>query len=390
MAGKEIKSGISADRLVSLEKDTLANLLAEHARQDPELYAHLLQLLDQVKLAKTSDSGPAAGSEEQSHFVGNSPAMLEVFSLIRRFAVADAPVLIRGETGTGKELAALALHERSPRAKKAFVAINCAALPPTLIGSELFGHEKGSFTGATQRKTGRIESAEGGTLFLDEIGDLPLETQGHFLRFLQEGTIDRIGGKRSLSVDVRVIAATHINLEQAVQENRFRDDLYYRLNGLTLQIPPLRDRGADVPLLATYFLRRCSHEMHSAVRGLNDSALAAIEKYHWPGNVRELISCVRRAVLMAEGTWITESDLDLPELMSPKSYAVDSGKEKVIPRYRRNGSPDEERQRVLRALENAGYNISQAARDLRISRVTLYSRMKEFKIDSSARGSEED
>ena len=245
--------------------------------------------------------------------VGTSPAMLAVHAAIDKIARSEASALIQGESGTGKELVARAIHERSRRARGPFVALNCAALPPSLIGSELFGHEKGAFTGAVVRKIGRIEAANGGSLFLDEIGDLPLELQGHFLRFLQERTIDRVGGTSPIEVDVRVIAATNIDLAKAQAEGRFREDLFYRVNVLTIELPPLSRRGNDIELLARYYLERFARELRRPMLGFRDSALRAMRAYAWPGNVRELISCTQRAAVMAEGRWVTIADLGLDE-----------------------------------------------------------------------------
>src|SRR5438552_4265122 len=241
--------------------------------------------------------------------VGNSPAMLEVFEQIRRFAACDVPVLITGESGTGKELVARAIHDRSRRAAGPYVALNCAAVPATLIASELFGYEKGSFTGATGRKHGHVEHAHRGTLFLDEIGDMPIDLQGLLLRFLQEGEILRVGGRQPIKVDVRVVAATNVRLREAIAAGKLREDLYYRLNVLTIHLPPLRERDGDIEVLATYFLRQIAHELRRDVEGFTPAAMALMLGYGWPGNVRELIATIRRAVVMANGRLIELSDL---------------------------------------------------------------------------------
>ncbi|MGH7000988.1 MAG: sigma 54-interacting transcriptional regulator, partial [Stellaceae bacterium] len=239
----------------------LSKFLRELCVQDPALRKRVHDLISTGARTQAVDHTGSGGEEFSGYMVGASPAMMRTFDSIRRFAASNAPVLITGDSGTGKELVARAMHERSVWKTGPFVAINCGAIPTTLISSELFGYEKGAFTGAATRKIGRIEVAENGTVFLDEIGDLPLETQVHLLRFLQEKTIERVGSCKSIMINTRVIAATNINLRQAVAERRFREDLYYRLNVLTLALPPLRERGEDVQLLAKFFLRRFADEL---------------------------------------------------------------------------------------------------------------------------------
>ncbi|WP_287981595.1 sigma-54-dependent Fis family transcriptional regulator [Acidiphilium sp.] len=309
--------------------------------------------------AHTGGAGGRAAADRV--MVGQSPAMLRTFELIRRFAPVDAPVLITGETGTGKELAARAIHDRSNACDGRFVAINCAALPASLIASELFGYEKGAFTGAAARRVGLIEMADGGSLFLDEIGDLPLELQGHLLRFLQEGQIFRLGGREPVSVRTRVIAATHVDLHRAIEDGRFREDLFYRLNVLQIEMPPLRARDGDIELLAMVVLRSAVRELGLAIDGFSPEALAALRRHGWPGNVRELVSTVRRAAVMASGRLIEAADLALPAPREPARQRVATGPHGAI-----------DREAVLAALARCGQNRARAARELGIARVTLY------------------
>ncbi len=319
-------------------------------------------------LRQSTESDDARFSDYE--MVGESEVMKTLFTAIRKVASVDAPVLISGESGTGKELAARAVHERSIRAAGPFVAVNCGALPSTLIQSELFGHEKGAFTGADQRKIGFIEKAQGGTLFLDEMGDLPLELQTNMLRFLQEQTIERVGGREPLKVDVRIIAATNINLEQAVAERRFREDLYFRLHVLALTMPPLRERGADVELLAKFFFHKFAKEQRSVVKGFSSKALQAIRDHDWPGNVRELINRVRRAIVMTENRLIRPSDLGLDTRGMPiTGFALEQAR------------IDAEIRAIRASLKAANNNISHSARMLGISRVTLYRMMAKHNID---------
>ncbi len=311
---------------------------------------------------------PLFTDEEQ--MVGTSDCMHELFQDIRKVAQSDAPVLITGESGTGKELTARAIHERSLRTKGSFAAIDCGAIAPTLIHSELFGYEKGAFTGAGQRKIGRIEAAEFGTLFIDEIGDLPLDLQGSLLRFLQESTIQRVGGTRPITVNVRVIAATHIDLEQAVKQGRFREDLYYRLNVLRLRVPSLRERGADIDVLAQFFLLQFLNETRKSVRGYTTKARDVMRQHSWPGNIRELINRVRRAIVMCDGQWITPRDLDLDKVGIDVSTLVllEAAREKA------------ERQAIDQAIRLCSQNYSAAARMLGVSRPTLYRLLDKHRI----------
>ena len=306
--------------------------------------------------------------------VGDSPAMKNVFELIRRIARTDAPVMITGEIGTGKELAARAIHERSSRAPCPFVAINCAALPANLIASELFGYEKGAFTGAYARKLGQIEMAGDGTLFLDEVGDLPLELQGHLLRFLEERKIVRVGGHNPINVDARIISATNVDLPKAIACGHFREDLFYRLNVLTLLMPPLRARCGDIELMAAFFLRRIAVEFGRDVTSFSPDALLALRAHRWTGNVREMISAIRRAVVMGNTPTIIAEDLGLelalPHEETPPANIQLATSHSVFARPR-PGS-DSERQAVLAALANNNQNVTHAAQELGVSRITLY------------------
>lgn len=315
--------------------------------------------------ARSTDGNPPA----QYEMVGASPQMHALFRTIRKAAAVDAPVLLYGESGTGKELAARAIHERSQRTRGPFVAVNCAALPATLIHSELFGHERGSFTGAHKRSIGRIEAAAGGTVFLDEIGDLPHELQVTLLRFLQEKTIERIGGHQSIAVDVRVLAATNIHLEQAVAEGRFREDLYYRLNVLRITVPALRERESDIEILARFFFNKFRSERHTGVNGFSDAGLLAMQRHDWPGNVRELMSSVRRALLTCDGRLITPKDLGLDSRFSRRH---------IVPLEQCRDTA--EKNAIVSALWSTGNNVSQAAAELEVSRMTLYRLMEKYQI----------
>jgi Nif-specific regulatory protein len=291
--------------------------------------------------------------------VGESPRMREVYRFLARVAPTDSTVLLRGESGTGKELAARALHRGSPRADKPFVAINCAALSETLLESELFGHEKGAFTGALARKIGKLEVAHTGTVFLDEVGELPPSLQAKLLRALQEREIDRLGGTRPIRVDLRVVAATNRDLEKAIREGTFREDLYYRLNVISLTLPPLRERRDDISLLASHFAAACSRKLGRRIAGLTPEARACLLRYEWPGNVRELANAVERAVVLGEGELIRPEDL--PETVLEAAPAA-GGPLAVTPYHE---TLNRMKQRlIVDAVEQAGGNITRAAESL--------------------------
>jgi DNA-binding NtrC family response regulator len=283
---------------------------------------------------------------------------------------SESPVLIRGESGTGKELVARTLHRQSQRHARPFVAINCGAIPEHLIQSELFGHEKGAFTGAHQRKIGRIEAAHGGTLFLDEIGDLPLELQANLLRFLQEKHIERVGGSQPIPVDVRVLAATHVDLEAAIINGRFREDLYYRLNVLQVFTAPLRERHGDMAMLANHFARFYSQETGRRPRTFSEQALVAMGNHDWPGNVRELANRVRRGLVLAEGRQIESCDLGLETRQAP---SLTMG---TLEDYKDRA----ERQALCDVLQRHSNNLSLAAKVLGVSRPTFYRLLHKHQI----------
>ncbi len=328
------------------------------------LYLHGLEEENRRLIASAQDQGFHG-------ILGSSPQMQEVFSKIRKVATTDAPVLLVGESGTGKELAALAIHRLSQRRDGPFVAINCGAIPETLLESELFGHEKGAFTGAHIQRKGRVEMAGGGTLFLDEIGELSPHLQVKLLRYLQEQTIERVGGREQISVDARVLAATNRDLREELKEGRFREDLYYRVGVVVIGLPPLREREGDVLLLATAMLQRIAAEYNKKVSGFSKEALDALEAHDWPGNVRELENRLRRAVIMAEAPRITPEDLEL----APVGHARFGGM------GLREAREALERELIERALARSGGNLTQAAAELGISRPTLYDLMEKLGME---------
>ena len=315
---------------------------------------------------RSTDPIESAGHE----LLGESRAIRDLRKLLGKLAPTESPVLIRGESGTGKELVARTLHRQSQRHARPFVAINCGAIPEHLIQSELFGHEKGAFTRAHQRKIGRIEAAHGGTLFLDEIGDLPLELQANLLRFLQEKHIERVGGSQPIPVDVRVLAATHVDLEAAIINGRFREDLYYRLNVLQVFTAPLRERHGDMAMLANHFARFYSQETGRRPRTFSEQALVAMGNHDWPGNVRELANRVRRGLVLAEGRQIEPCDLGLETRQAP-SLAMGT-----LEDYKDRA----ERQALCDVLQRHSNNLSLAAKVLGVSRPTFYRLLHKHQI----------
>ncbi|MFH1241230.1 MAG: sigma-54 dependent transcriptional regulator [Pseudomonadota bacterium] len=304
---------------------------------------------------------------QYDEIIGKSDAMQEIFELIRRVAPTDSTVLITGESGTGKELIAQAVHANSKRCYMPFIAVSCGALPDTLLESELFGYEKGAFTGAEHTRRGRFEMADGGTLFLDEIGDISLKTQVGLLRILQEKEFNRLGGEHAIGVDVRILAATNRDLKKAIRENRFREDLYYRLNVISIHVPPLRERKEDIPLLAEAAVRKACLEMNKDAVKIAPSALELLMDYDWPGNVRELENIIERALVVGQGKEISVEDL---------------------PFSRKEFRPEEfpkslkmmEKMHIERILKEGNWNISKAARDLDIDRQTLYNKIQKYGI----------
>jgi len=310
-----------------------------------------------------------AGEGGFEGMLGTSPKMQDVFATVRKVAGTDVPVLITGESGTGKELVAQAIHRQSQYRNGPFVVINCGAIPENLLESELFGHEKGAFTGAHMQRKGRFELANGGTLFLDEIGELSLPLQVKLLRFLQEQVIERVGGRDQIRVDVRIVAATNKDLKQAMQDGKFREDLFFRLSVVSIYLPALKERGDDVLLLANAFLQRAVRENKKKITGFTQPAIAAIASYPWPGNVRELENRVKRAVIMAEGRKVKPSDLELEEPAGRfEGMTLRAARETL------------EREMILKVLSRQKDNITRAAEELGISRPTLYELMEKLGI----------
>ena len=322
---------------------------------------NLYQLEEENRsLASISRSSPLDG------IYGASEPMLAACRMVEKVAPSDVTTLILGESGTGKELFARALHRLSSRHDEPFVALNCAAIPDNLLESELFGYEKGAFTGAVRQTPGKIETAAGGTIFLDEIGDMPVALQAKILRFLQERVIERIGGRKSIAVDVRIVCATHQNLKELIQEGRFREDLYFRISEIVIEVPPLRDRGDDKMLLAQTFLDKFSEKNGRSFRGFTEEARMEIDAYSWPGNVREMENRVKRSVILAESSRITAKDLGFEERDSTVSLSLREARERA------------EREVIQRALLIYENNVTHAAEALGISRPSLYSLIKKL------------
>ena len=314
----------------------------------------------------------SSGDKVLGGIVTAAPEMIKVARMVERVATANVSVMLLGASGTGKELLAKGLHNASARAGEAFVAINCAAIPENLLESELFGYEKGAFTGAVKTQPGKIEMAEGGTLFLDEVGDIPLPLQVKLLRFLQERVIERVGGRRTIPVDVRIVCATHQDLDAMIAAGRFREDLFYRLAEIVVRIPGLKERPGDAVLLAQYFLTRFARENGRDFKGLTPDAIAAISDWPWPGNVRELENRMKRAVIMAEGSRLTAADLDLVNSSDEAALTLKVARETA------------DRQAIRRAMLRADGNVSTAAKFLGVSRPTLYDLLKQYGLENAA------
>jgi two-component system, NtrC family, response regulator AtoC len=358
-----------------------------------ELLAVLKKALGQrAHDVKESRADP---KNEVRGLVGNSKPILDVMTVINRVADTPSTVLITGESGTGKELVAMALHQGSSRRDKPFIRINCAAIPPTLIEPELFGHEKGAFTGAVSAKPGRFELADGGTLFLDEIGELTVELQVKLLRALQESSFERVGGIKTLHVDVRLIAATNRNLEEAIEQGEFREDLYYRLNVVPIPLPALRDRAEDIPRLVEHFLVKFNKRLDRRVTHLTDAALAVLGAYSWPGNIRELENIIERTLLFADGEVVDAADLP-PDLVArvktdrsarPTLSFADAGAampDASMKEIVRQATAELERDLIVRALEETGGNVTHGARRLKISRKSLQIKMRDLGLREDA------
>lgn len=328
---------------------------------------HLQRLEEEnrkLRLVLDKKSGALTG------IVGQCPPMLEVLSMIRKVATSDVAVLIQGESGTGKELVARAVHAASPRSRGDFIAINCSAIPESLLESELFGHERGAFTGAHAQVCGKLEYAHGGTLFLDEIGELSSALQVKLLRYLQDKKLQRVGGREEIAVDSRLVAATNRTMSEEIMNGRFREDLYYRIGVVTIHLPPLRERREDIAVLGALFLMRFADQFRKRIKGFSASALEMMESYSWPGNVRELENKIQRAVILAEGPLVEPHDLGFSPrpaataLPLPATVTLKAARDKI------------ERQLVIQAMDRHKGNIAQAAEDLGISRPTFYDIMK--------------
>ncbi len=348
----------------------LGTYFADYRTQpsDPESISHAVGHALGMAQLRTSNMPAASHAPSPEGMIGNCPAMHSLFRAIGKVAKWDAPVLIAGESGSGKEIAAQAIHKASRHCNGPFIAVNCAAIPPTLLLSELFGYERGAFTGALKRKPGRIEMADGGTLFLDEIGDMPIESQTSLLRFLETGRIERLGGTESVTVKARIISATHVNLEAAVAAERFRSDLYHRLCVLRVKQPPLRERGSDVILLAEHILNDIRKQSPDRIKGFSPAAIRAISAHGWPGNVRELINRIRHAAAMCENGVVNPADLDLEPPAETRPLTLAEIRESA------------ERDALKEALQRHHERLMDVAEELGISRVTLFRMMREHKL----------
>ncbi|NWF93565.1 MAG: sigma-54-dependent Fis family transcriptional regulator [Syntrophaceae bacterium] len=346
-----------------------------------------------------------AGADEREQIIGSSSKMQEIFKMIGQVAPSDVTVLLRGESGTGKELIARAIYHHSTRVNQPFLPVNCAAIPDTLLESELFGHEKGAFTGAISRRIGKLEQCQGGTIFLDEIGDMSLSTQAKLLRVLQERSFERLGGMETIRVDIRFIVATNKDLEEAISNRRFREDLYYRLNVVSIRIPALRERKEDIPDLVSYFLKKFNRELKKKIVGITPAAMEKITDYGWPGNVRQLENVLKRAMLLCQGEWILEDQLLLEKTWERPEAEEDLGKRpmeellNILFEELSRGTATRqgldmiatvERELILRALQKTKGNQLQAAQLLGINRNTLRGKMERYHIKKEVLVSDEE
>jgi len=373
--------------------------------QMKRLVEKALSLRRMMKQEVTYASAAGEEKREEERIIGASPKMQEIYKMIGQIAPSDVTVLLRGESGTGKELIARAIYQHSLRSNQPFLPVNCAAIPDTLLESEIFGHEKGSFTGATSRRIGKLEQCQGGTIFLDEIGDMSLSTQAKLLRVLQERNFERLGGMETIRVDIRFIVATNKDLEEAILSGKFREDLYYRLNVVSIYIPPLRERKEDIPDLVSYFLRKFNREFKRRVAGIAPEAMEKIASYGWPGNVRQLENVLKRAIVLCQGEWILEDQLlfekgwekrEVEEEWSKKN--VDDLLDTLFEELSKAPAASQdldiistlERGLILRALQKTKGNQVQAALLLGINRSTLRGKMERYNIKKDVVISEEE
>jgi formate hydrogenlyase transcriptional activator len=368
---------MSGEPFTSDEVDLLVQVARQIAiaTENSLAYRGLSQIKDKLATEKLYLEDEIRIDQNLGNMIGESPAFQAVLSAIRVVAPTDATVLIEGETGTGKELVARALHDLSSRSKQSFIKVNCAAIPATLLESELFGHEKGSFTGAFAQKIGRFELAHQGTLFLDEVGEIPLELQSKLLRAIQEQELERLGGNRTIRVDVRFVAATNRRLKQMVDEGRFRGDLYYRLHVFPLEVPPLRERKEDIPLLVRYFTQKYAKRMNRPIESIPSAAIEALTNYDWPGNIRELQNVIERSVILSPGRVL---QIAIPEIT--KSPAPAHGSARL--------EEAAERERIIEALRESDGKVAGpngAAARLGLQRTTLQSRMKKLNVERQYR-----
>jgi DNA-binding NtrC family response regulator len=372
---------VGQERVGVLALYTLDNVLRGDDKALPYLravahqLAPLFHMIEQIEYFRNENERLRSGTADTTTLIGESPEICKAQAQLREAARSGMPVLILGETGTGKELAARLLHDQSERSSRAFVVVNCAAIPPDLMESEFFGYERGAFTGATSRKIGRMEEASGGTLFLDEIGDLSLENQARLLRAIENGTFYRVGGNHEIRVDVRVVAATNQNIPLSVQAGQFRADLFHRINGFVVELPPLRERPQDIPILAGHFLRLAQEGRAPGVRSIHPDAVKALMAWRWPGNVRELRNCIERACFLTNEACIRVADLRLPT--GTAAAQSDSSGEPSL--------ADLERKHISDVLDKARGNITLAAKMLGVSRPTVYRKMAEYAIQVPTR-----